>query len=103
MKGAAINLNIHNSDVPVFEAQRVVQHCFANRCFVMSEPCLHAGEFLNEVHWASAPYYFFPDMINYYIDRPNKRREMAENTYSYIRQSYTMTQHLGKALKQLGI
>jgi hypothetical protein len=101
MKGAAINLNIHNSDVPVFETPRVVQHCFTNKCFVMSEPCVCASEFVDGIHWASAPYNFFPDMINYYLDRPEKRREIIENAYSYIRQSYTMTQHLDRILRLL--
>lgn len=103
IKGAAINLNIHIHNLPMFESPRIVQQIFANKGFVISEPCKSAGEFKDRIHWGMAASRFFPDMIRFYLKRPDLRLQIADNAYNFVTKHYTMTQRLEQVFREIGI
>ena len=100
MKNADINLNLHNNDVPVFEAQRVVQMAFSNKCFVISEPCIQAP-FQHGKHWIVTEQRMLLERINEFLKKPDERKQIAQNAYDYIKSHYTITQHLEKIVGKL--
>jgi hypothetical protein len=103
MKGAAVNLNIHSTDMPVFESPRIIQYLFSNKAFVISETCNPTNEFVDSIHWRTVVSYGdMPNVIKYFLEKPQERINMAQNAYEFVKKNYTMTQNLKKAL-ELGL
>ena len=102
IKGAAINLNLHIYDLPMFESPRIVQQLFSNRVFVISEPCSSAAEFKDGLHWGMANFRFFPDMIRFYLKHPDLRFQIADNAYNFVTKHYTMVNLLEQVLVDMG-
>lgn len=101
IKGAAVNLNLHIYDLPMFESPRIIQQLFSNKAFVISEPCRSAIEIKDRLHWGMANLRFFPDMIRFYMKHPDLRLQIADNAYNFVTKHYTMTQKLDEVLRQL--
>jgi len=100
-RDAAINLNIHGYDIPVFESPRIIQHIFSNKGFVISEPCEMIDTFIDGIHWRVVSAREMPGLIQYYLKNIEERLQIAENAYNYVKCCYTMTQHLQRALKEV--
>jgi hypothetical protein len=100
-KNAAVNLNIHQNNIPSFEAMRIVSLLMSNRCFVMTEPCEDMGPFEHLEHLVIIKHQDMAPEISDYLNKPWERERIADNAYNYIRKHYTMTQNLKEALKQL--
>jgi len=100
-KNARINLNIHQNRMQNLESLRVVGLLMSNKCFVMTEPVLHSP-FENNKHWVvvegkdmAAEIKYYLEMATWEVDR------IAKEGYNFVKNHYTMTQHLKKALEQL--
>jgi glycosyltransferase involved in cell wall biosynthesis len=107
VRQAAINLNIHNADSGrgSFAAGRVVCLQLGNGAFVISE-LPEQGEILPLIggkHLVYAAVDEFSDKIQYYLTHKEKRMQIAQQGYQFVKQHYTMTQNLKKALKEAQI
>jgi len=99
-KNAAVNLNIHQNNLPSFESLRVVGLLMSNKCFVLSEPCAYMEPFKHLEHLAIISHKEMPGEINYYLHTAWERERMAKNAHDFIREHYTMTQNLKAVLRE---
>lgn len=98
---AMVNINIHQGKIPCFESLRVVSILLSNRCFVITEPCKYMEPFEHLEHLVVAPPHEMAAEIKYYWETPWERERIANNGYEFIKNHYTMTDNLGKVIKEL--
>ena len=96
-----ISLNIKHSDRGCFEAGRVVCLAMGNRSFVVTEPFEDDVPFLNKEHLVIAETSKIPRVVKYYLAHPKERIKIAEKGYDFVKNHYTMTQNLERALQCL--
>lgn len=96
-----ISLNIKNSDRGCFEAGRVVCLLLGNRSFTITEPFEDDVPFMNKKHLVIAEAKTIPRVVKYYLAHPDERIRIAERGYDFVKNHYTMTQNLKKALKEV--
>lgn len=94
-----VNLNIKNSHKGAFEAGRVICLLLGNGGFTISEPYEDEVPLINGEHLVVAKTEDLPDTVKYYLAHPEKRIKIAKQGYNFIRNHYTMTQNLERALK----
>jgi len=99
--GHAINLNIHKEERVSLEVGRIICLSLGNRAFTLTEPYEDRVPLLNRRHLVVAKIEDFPSKIKYYLKHDKEREEIAEQGYQFVKQHYTMTQNLEKALSQL--
>lgn len=94
-----INLNIKNSHRGAFEAGRVICLLLGNKAFTISEPYEDDIPLVNGEHLIIAKAEDLPTTVKYYLAHPEERIKIAEQGYDFVKNHYTMTQNLERALK----
>jgi hypothetical protein len=100
-KNAMVNLNIHQGKIPTFESLRMISILMSNGCFVMTEPCRYMQPFEHLEHMVIAPPHEMAGEIKYYWETPWERERIANTGYEFIKKHYTMTEHLGRVIKEI--
>lgn len=99
-KNSAVNLNIHQNNIPCFESLRIMM-LIANQCFIITEPILYMEPLEHLKHLAVCSHKDMAAEIRYYLETPWERKRMAKNAYRFVTKHYTMTKNLKKVLKEL--
>jgi len=99
-KNVTVNVNVHEN-IPIFESMRIVALLMSNRCFVVSEPSAYPGPFEHLNQYVVTDHENMAAEISYYLSCDWERNRMADNAYNFVKEHYTMTQHLREVLKQL--
>ena len=100
-KNCSVLVNIHQNNIPSFESMRIVALGMSNNCFVMTEPCDDLGPFEHLEHLVVVKHQDMAAEISFYLNSPWERSRMATNAYNLVKKSYTMTENLKEAVKQL--
>lgn len=100
-----VHLNLHRPSPPFqFGGIRVINFLMSNRRFVLSEPCLWYPEGLTAgTHWDVAPEAEFVERARFWLDRPKKRREVAESGYEFIKKHHRLDHFVERAFLEAGI
>jgi hypothetical protein len=70
---------------------------------VISEPVNDPSPYVPGVHFVQAAISDMPDVINYYVNRPEERQAIVEAAHSYITQELTMGNGVKKILREIGV
>jgi len=96
-----ILLNIHQSEVPYFEWQRIVFQGFWQKTVVVSEPCFHAPGFKPGIHYIEAEPDDIPGIIQWLLttaEGREKAEELRRNAYEQLINRFDMSKVLRELL-----
>jgi hypothetical protein len=70
----------------------------ANGAVVLTEPGRNTYPFKSDVHLVQTPVEFMPEMVDYYVQHEEERRQIAESMLRLIRTEFTLERSIGTLL-----